>query len=178
MGPAARHGVAAALLVLAACGRAATHRSPPLEPERRVVLPPRPRPGALTQTERDSILRELAARRSAWDARAIDDYQIQIAVGCFCPWPSHPAILEVRDGVAVALRDTAGRSLGKPREPWSLYTVRGLFDAAEQSARRNDVFEVGYDPVDGYPAMMRGDMHVGLPDDWFWVRASRLTPVR
>ncbi len=122
------------LLLATACAQRAL--APPVPP------PPRPPPapplqevprrrstGPLTQAERDSLLREVAARREAWRARHISDYQIEIAVGCFCPWPKHPAILEVRGGVIVALRDTTGKSIGKPREPWSLYTVEGLFDA-------------------------------------------------
>ena len=116
-------------------------------------------------------------RMSAWRARHISDYRIQVAVGCFCPWPQTPAILEVRGNTLVALRDTSGKSLGTPREPWSLYTVEGLFDAVEQGARRNDVVEVVYDPRYDYPAQIRGDAKVGLPDDWFWVKASRLTPL-
>lgn len=141
-----------------------------------MVLPPRNSPGALTQAERDSLLREVAARRDAWRARGIGDYRIQVAVGCFCPWPSNPAILEVRRGVAVALWDTAGKSMGKPREPWSRYTVEGLFDAVEESAKGVDVLEVAYDREYGYPAIIRGDGRLGLPDNWFWVKASRLTP--
>ena len=121
-------------------------------------------------------MREVAARRAAWRARAISDYRIQVAAGCFCPWPGNPAILEVRRGVVVALRDTTGKSMGKPREPWSVYTVEGLFDAVEQSAKRVDVLEVAYDPEYGYPAMIRGDGRLAYPDDWFWVKASRLTP--
>jgi uncharacterized protein DUF6174 len=116
----------------------------------------------------------VAVRREAWRARRITDYQIEIAVGCFCPWPSHPAILEVRRGVIVALWDTAGKPLGKPREPWSLYAVEGLFDAVAQSAKRVDVLEVAYDPAYGYPAMIRGDGRLAYPDDWFWIEARRL----
>jgi len=168
--------IAAALLAVAAC-RTATP-APPLERETRVRLPERRSDGALTTVERDSLLREVAAHREAWRARHINTYRIQIAVGCFCPWPSYPAILETRDGVAVALRDTTGKSLGAPREPWSLYTVEGLFDAVEQGVRRDDVLEVAYDPSYGYPAQIRGDAKLGLPDDWFWVKASRLTPTR
>jgi cytochrome oxidase Cu insertion factor (SCO1/SenC/PrrC family) len=80
--------------------------------------------------------------------------------------------------VAVGLRDTTGRRFGRVREPWSLYTVEGLFDAVEQAARRNDVFDVTYDPRFGYPTYMHGDARLGLPDDWFWVRATELTPRR
>ena len=166
------------LVLLAAC----RHAPPPprLETE---TLPPvtlhqRQSAAALTPAERDSLLREVATRRAAWRARHISDYQVVIAAGCFCPWPSHPAILEVRSGVAAALRDTLGKPFGALREPWSLYTVEGLFDAVEQSARRDDVVEVAYDPRYDYPAQIRGDMKIGLPDDWFWVKASRLTPAR
>jgi len=177
MGKAGAAGLA--LLLAAACRG---HAAPPLplrlEPETQVTLPQRESTGALTRAERDSLLSGVAARRAAWRARHISDYQIEIAVGCFCPWPSHPAILEVRNGVAVALRDTLGKTMGKPREPWSLYSVERLFDAVEQGARRDDVIEVAYDPRYDYPAQIRGDLKVGLPDDWFWVKASRLTPVR
>lgn len=167
------------LLLAAACGRP-VHAPPPprLEPEQRVVLPQRNSTGALSQAERDSLLREVAARRDAWRAHHISDYKIQIAVGCFCPWPSHPAILEVRGGAVVALWDTTGKSLGAPREPWGLYTVEGLFEAVEAGARRNDVIEIAYDPRYDYPAMISGDSKVGLPDNWYWVKASRLTPSR
>lgn len=175
MGAAGRRGVVA-LLVLAAC--APKPRTSPLEPDRRVVLRQRQSPGALTQAERDSLLRDVAAHRAAWTARHISDYRIQIAVGCFCPWPSYPAVIEVRGGVVVALRDTLGQSMGKPREPWSGNTVDKLFDAVERGARSDDVFTVAYDPEYDYPAMMRGDAKLGLPDDWFWVKASRLTPSR
>jgi uncharacterized protein DUF6174 len=138
--------------------------------------PPRraPRGGALTAGERDSIVREAQSRRAAWRARGVTDYSIRVAVGCFCPWPSTPAILEVRGGVAKALRDTAGRPFGQLREPWSKYTVEGLFDAVEQSAQRSDVVEVDYDALLGYPTYLRGTGRVGLPDNWFWVRASQL----
>jgi hypothetical protein len=143
-----------------------------------VTLRQREHSGALTPAERDSLVRELEVHRDAWRARHIDDYRIQVAAGCFCPWPSNPAILEVRGGVAVALRDTTGKSMGAPREPWSAYTVEGLFDVVAQTARRSDVVQVAYDPQYGYPAMIRADAKVGLPDDWFWVKASRLTPSR
>jgi hypothetical protein len=131
--------------------------------------------GPLTQAERDSLLREVQSRRAAWRARGIASYRIQIAVGCFCPWPGNPAILEVKNGTPALLRDTAGKSIGKPREPWSLYTVDGLFDAVERGARGADIIEVIFDATYGYPTWITGDGKVAYPDDWFWVKASRLT---
>ena len=171
--------VAVAAIVLAACR---APRVPPAPPPPAVRIVPdttaprqRARTGTpLTAAERDSIVREAQTRRTAWQARHITDYSIRIAVGCFCPWPQTPAILEVRGGVAAALRDTIGRNFGKVREPWSNYTVEGLFDAVEQSARRSDVVDVVYDALYGYPAYISGVGRVGLPDNWFWVRASHL----
>jgi hypothetical protein len=145
----------------------------------RDTTPPRRRPppdGPLNAAARDSIVREAQARRAAWRARGITDYRIRVAAGCFCPWPQTPAILEVRGGVAAQLRDTAGRAMGPMREPWSIYTVEGLFDLVEQAARGSDILEVAYDAVLGYPTYIRGDAKLGLPDDWFWVRATELTP--
>ncbi len=142
---------------------------PPLDEVRRTRTH-----AALSAAEREAVVREVQARRTAWRARGISDYRIRVTVGCFCPWPQTPAILEVRRGVAVALRDTTGRTLGKVREPWSNYTVEGLFDAVEQGARRVDVLEVTYDARFGYPTYISSDAKLGLPDDWFWVRATEL----
>ena len=158
-----------------ACDDRLTLATPPPPP------PPPPPPaqeGVLSAAARDSLVREVQARRAAWRARGIDHYSLRVAIGCFCPWPKTPAIIEVRGSTVIALRDTTGKSMGKPREPWSLYTVEGLFDAVEQGARRNDMIGVRYDSTYGYPMMMSGDAKVGRPDDWFWVEASRLTPRR
>ena len=177
---AARYGV---LVSVGGALAVACHGAPPPAPPSpptpvTVTMPPAlradPRDRPLSAAERDSIVREAQSRRAAWRARGVTDYSIRVAVGCFCPWPSTPAILEVRGGVATALRDTIGRPFGKVREPWSNYTVEGLFDAVEQSAQRSDVLEVDYDALLGYPTYIRGTGRLGLPDNWFWVRASQL----
>jgi hypothetical protein len=133
---------------------------------------------ALSTAQRDTLLAEARAGRAAWRARGITDYRIRVAVGCFCPWPSDPRVLDVRGGKAVALLDTLGRPAGKLREPWAPNTVEGLFDYIEQAARSADVVAVRYDACLGYPTDIRGDQKVGLPDDWFWVKAMELTPRR
>ena len=184
MGAAVRQSVVALLVIGAACAKHVAPPPPPpaLEPEHRVVPPRRTSvTGVLTAAERDSLVRDVATRRAAWRARHISDYRIQIAVGCFCPWPDTPAILTVKNGAIVALDDTSGKSMGKPREPWSLYTVDSLFSAVEQAAggsNRSDMIEVVYDPAYDYPALIRGYAKARLPDNWFWVKASRLTPSR
>jgi len=116
--------------------------------------------------------------RAAWQARGIKNYRLLVAVGCFCPWPSSPAIIEVKDGVVVALRDTTGRSMGRPREPWSTYTVEGLFDAVVGHARQSAAITVRFDPQYDYPTSLSGTGRTGPPDSWFWVSAGRLTPLR
>ncbi len=68
--------------------------------------------------------------------------------------------------------------MGAPREPWSLYTVEGLFAAVEETLRHDDVVEVFYSARYDYPALIRGDASVRQVDDWFWIKADRLTPVR
>lgn len=166
--------VVAALAV--ACHAAPAPEPPPVVTVRDTVpTVRRVRPDtALSAAEREALVHEVQVRRAAWRARGITDYSIRIAVGCFCPWPSTPAILEVKRGVAHALRDTLGRRFGALREPWSTYTVEGLFDSVEQSAQRSDVVEVTYDALLGYPTYIRGTGRLGLPDNWFWIRASQL----
>jgi len=38
--------------------------------------------------------------------------------------------------------------------------------------------EVFYSARYDYPALIRGDASVRQVDDWFWIKADRLTPVR
>ena len=56
-----------------------------------------------------------------------------------------------------------------------LQTDRPLNTAERGGARRDDILEVTYDARLDYPTYIRGDAKLGLPDDWFWVRA-RLEP--
>ena len=176
---------------LVACAKRASSPPPPPPPPppREVLLvrdstpvepPPADREGPrrLTPAVRDSLEREATARRATWQARGIRHYRLLVAVGCFCPWPSNPAIIEVKDGVVVALSDTTGRSMGKPREPWSTHTVEALFDAVVEHARRSATLSVRFDPQYGYPTSISGTGRIGPPDNWFWVSATRLTPLR
>jgi hypothetical protein len=131
--------------------------------------------GALTAAERDSILRDVAARRAAWRARHITDYQLRVGETCFCPG-SPPGVVEVRNGIAVAVRDTAGRSARPLLARWSSYTVEGLFDVIERTARSGEVLEVRYDACLGYPTAIRGNMK--QVDTWFQIAAGPLTQPR
>jgi len=130
--------------------------------------------GAVSAADRDSLVQEVIARRAAWRARGITDYRVRIAMRCFCPF-SPPAILEVRGGIPVALRDSTGRPAGPPREPYA-YTIEGLFDLIERAARNDQLVEVSYTPCLGYPASVRVDSK-GL-DNWYWVTADHLTTPR
>jgi hypothetical protein len=145
----------------------------------RSLTPPVRRSGdTLSAAERAAILTEAGARRAAWRARGITDYRVRVAVGCFCPWPSAPRVLEVRGGRAVALLDTTGRPAGRLIAPWAPNTVEGMFDFIEQAARSADVLVVRYNRCLDYPTEIRGDQRVRLPDDWFWTTATSLIPRR
>lgn len=119
-------------------------------------------------------MREVQARRAAWRARGITDYRVRIAMRCFCPF-SPPAILEVRGGIPVALRDSTGRPAGPLREPYA-YTIEALFDLVEHAARSDELVELSYHPCLGYPASVGVDPK-GL-DNWYWVTADHLTTPR
>ena len=144
---------------------------PPAPPARRSS-------DTLSAGERAAILAEAGAHRAAWRARGITDYRVRVAVGCFCPWPSAPRVLEVRGGRAVALLDTTGRPAGPLIEPWAPNTVEGMFDFIDQAARSADVLVVRYNRCLDYPTEIRGDQKVRLPDDWFWTTATGLMPRR
>lgn len=139
-----------------------------------VRTPPLGRGVPLSAVNPDSVARDVQARRAAWRARDIRDYRVRIGMRCFCPY-SPPAVLEVRRGIPVALRDSAGRSAGAVNEAYP-YTVEGLFDLIERAARNDELVEVAYSPCLGYPASVRVDPK-GL-DNWYWVTADHLTTPR
>jgi len=105
--------------------------------------------------------------------RGISDYRVHLAMRCFCPF-SPPAILEVRGGFPVALRDSTGRSAGPPPEPYA-FTIEGLFDLIERAAQNDEVVEASYSCL-GYPASVGVDPK-GL-DNWYRVTADHLTTPR
>lgn len=175
--------------LLASCGAlvAACHSGPPPRadlpaesqwtthsPCDTTPAPPSQRLGVLSDADRDSLVRDVQARRAAWRARAVTDYRVRVVMQCFCPL-SPPAILEVRGGVPVALLDSTGRPAGPPREPYA-YTIEGLFDLIERAARNDELAAVSYAPCLGYPASVRVDPK-GL-DNWYWVTADRLATPR
>jgi len=124
------------------------------------------RRGVLGAANRDSLLREAQVRRMAWRARGIKDYRVRIGMRCFCPF-SPPAILEVRRGIPVALRDSTGPNA---------YTIEALFDLIERAGQNDELVDVSYDPCLGYPVSVRVDPK-GL-DNWYWVTADHLTTPR
>ena len=130
--------------------------------------------GGLSAAGRDSVLQDLPARRAAWRARGITDYRLRMAMRCFCP-SSPPAIVEVRGGIPVAVRDTTGRPTGPPREPYA-YTIDGLFALIERAARNGELVAVSYSPCLGYPTSVQVDPQ-GL-DNWYWIIADHLATPR
>lgn len=96
-------------------------------------------------------LRELQDRRAAWIARGIDDYRVQMQIGCFCGGDiRRPVLLEVRNGAVARAWDL---ETSRPVANLSAYpTITTLFDRAiEQRSSGGDV-SVAYDAGVGFPA--------------------------
>lgn len=132
-----RKAVAAACLaVLAACGDG--HPAEPLE-------------GAPM---------ELAAARALWAAQGVDDYGMTVRLTG--PWASGTAVILVRDGVPVWVRQV-GRHQGAAPASFSGHdTVEKLFAILEQDADRVVAefhLRLGI-PVEGFL-----DVHEGMIDD-------------
>ena len=110
---------------------------------------------------------DLAAARSAWLRRGIDDYSITISRSCEClPGMAEPAVVVVRDGL-VESRTYVRTGLPVPAEFAHGYpSVEGLFDAIEAGLEAEGAGElsVDYHPVHGYPTRyVFGDPAVDAP---------------
>ena len=109
----------------------------------------------------------LAAARSVWQRRGIDDYSITISRSCEClPGMAEPAVVVVRDGI-VESRTYVRTGLPVPAQFAGGYpSVEGLFDAIEEglAAEGNGELSVDYHPVYGYPSRyVFGDPAVDAP---------------
>jgi hypothetical protein len=122
------------------------------------------RQGECRREERDSAASGKASAR---------DYHFLLRSSCFCPGPQGWLLLQVRDGQALRGWDTRGKP-ARLSEPGA-YSIEGLFDVLNQVADRVDVVEVSFDDRWHYPAYIRTDVRLGLPDDWgiFQVRGFR-----
>jgi hypothetical protein len=139
---------------------------------------PAPPPGSRTfnlQTpgQQDSLHGEITRHRELWRTGGVRDYDFLLRTSCFCPGQQGWLLLEVRNGEALRGWDTREKPI-RLTEPGT-YSIDGLFDVLKQVADHDDVVAVGFDDRWHYPAYIRTDARLGLPDDWgiFQVRGFR-----
>ena len=96
-------------------------------------------------------LSELQQRRSAWLARGIDDYNVQLQISCFCGGDiRRPVLVEVRDGAVAKVWDL---ETARAVTDLSLYpTITKLFDKAIAERSGGGYVSVAYDREFGIPA--------------------------
>ena len=124
--------------------------------------------------QRDSLRAEIRRQRELWAAGGVRDYHFLLRESCFCPGQQGWVLLEVRGGKAVRVWDRGGKPV--PLTERNNYSIDGLFDLLQQEADRDDVVAVGFEDRWHYPAHIRTDMRVGLPDDWGIIEVRGFTP--
>src|SRR5688572_17580267 len=94
---------------------------------------------------------ELQQRRSAWLARGIDDYRVQLQITCFCGGDiRRPVLVEVRDGAVAKVWDL---ETARAVTDLSLYpSITKLFDKAIAERSGGGHVSVAYDRELGIPA--------------------------
>jgi hypothetical protein len=115
--------------------------------------------------------------RQRWAAQGPASYRYRFQYLCFCPSTLVNAVeIQVRGGRVVAVLDPAtGRPVAAtPGRPTP--TVEELFAVVEQAiARPVDWFDVQYDLVLGYPAVIRLDPNTRTVDEESSYFAGSLT---
>jgi hypothetical protein len=117
-----------------------------------------------TPGQRDSLHAQIKRHRQMWRAVGARDYHFMLRSSCFCPGQQGWLLLEVQDGRTVRVWDRGGKPA--PLTADNTYSIDRLFDLLEQEADRDDVVAVGFDDRWHYPAYIRTDVRLGLPDDW------------
>jgi hypothetical protein len=122
---------------------------------------------------------ELIAARQKWTAHGIASYRYRFQYLCFCPASLiQPIEITVRGGRLSAVVDPltgrpAPEVAGQPRP-----TVDELFGFVESAIdRRVDRLTVAYDPVLGYPTLIRVDPRLDAVDEEQSYYASGLTRI-
>ena len=117
-----------------------------------------------TPGQRDSLHAEIKRHGELWRAGGARDYHFLLRASCFCPGQQGWLLVEVRDGQVLRVWDRRGKPA--PLTTDNNYTIDGLFHLLEQESDRDDVVAVGFDDRWHFPAYIRTDVRLGLPDDW------------
>lgn len=123
--------------------------------------------GSLTPSQLRGERAELNVGRGRWTARGPASYRYRFQYLCFCPASLVTAVeIQVRDDRVVAVLDP---DTGRPAPTVSgrpLPTVNELFAVVESALDRDvDWIDVQYDPILGYPAVIRIDPNSRTVDE-------------
>ena len=123
--------------------------------------------GNLSPSELRGRRSEFNVARTRWSARGPANYRYQFQYLCFCPASLvTPVEIQVREGRVMAVLDpSTGRPApAAPGRPTP--TVEELFAVVQQALDRDvDWMDVQYDPVLGYPAVIRIDPDTRMADE-------------
>jgi hypothetical protein len=100
----------------------------------------------------------LRVRRGAWQKLAIVDYEVTLALSCFCdPDSLRPVRITVRDQLTVSIVDAASGA-AVPLRRWPDYrSIDELFDWLDTFLQqRENVARVTYDSTYHFPVQMSG----------------------
>lgn len=123
--------------------------------------------GALSPGQIRGERAELNVARGRWASRGPANYRYRFQYLCFCPASLvTPVEIHVRAGRVVAAFDPATGQPTPPVPGRPTPTVGELFGIVESALDRDvDWIDVQYDPVLGYPAVIRIDANTRTVDE-------------
>jgi hypothetical protein len=135
--------------------------------------------GALSPGQIRGERAELNVARGRWAARGPASYRYRFQYLCFCPASLVSAVeIHVRAGRVVAVLDPATGQPAPPAPGRPTPTVGELFGIVESALDRDvDWIDVQYDPVLGYPAVIRIDADTRTVDEEQSYFAGSLTRI-
>ena len=116
----------------------------------------------------DPSIREAAVAQARWDAQGVDDYVMDVDVGCFCAVGRYRVV--VRDGAVASVVGSDGR----PSRGTGRVTVDDMFALALDDPHE---LTATYDPVLGYPLTMSVDPDENVIDEEVGYVVRRLEPL-
>jgi hypothetical protein len=123
--------------------------------------------GALSPGQIRGERAELNLARGRWASRGPANYRYRFQYLCFCPASLVTAVeIHVRAGRVVAVLDPATGQPTPPVPGRPTPTVGELFGIVESALDRDvDWIDVQYDPLLGYPAVIRIDANTRTVDE-------------
>lgn len=123
--------------------------------------------GNLSPSELRGRRSELNVARGRWSSRGPASYRYQFQYLCFCPASLvTPVEIQVREGRVTAVLDPATGKPAPAAPGRPSPTVEDLFAVVQQALDRDvDWMDVQYDPVLGYPAVIRIDPDTRMADE-------------